>query len=205
MEIEKLGFSKEKSEINQFYVLQKTATNNAVFECVPVERMFQIDEETLLEPVELLQIAENRLDRLLGEEVRPALHRLQVAVDQIAEQFDVISFGRHQFVDDVGPHRVLQGGHSGRSQSPGEFLTLGQSLFAVERLLAQLDVTGRKPSVVLASGGPPPVGIGQVEDVDDVAGLQTQLFLLHGIVVPEGDGQDAFRGRAVTDRFVFRL
>ena len=62
------------------YVFDETLADDAVLQAVPVEAVFQIDQETLLELVDGLQVAENGRDALLAEQIRPAAHRNQVAL-----------------------------------------------------------------------------------------------------------------------------
>lgn len=62
---------------------------------------------------------------------------------------------------------------------------------------------GRKPSLVVDDAPPPPLLVGGVHHLDDVAGLEAELSLIHGDVIPERLGvhhvavADELRGGSV--------
>ena len=68
-----------------------------------------------------------------------------------------------------------------------------------------LNVWSGYPSVFVALGGPPPVGVGEVDDVDDVTGCEMQLFGLDAHVIPQGDGQPTLEDGAEATRHSFLL
>ena len=63
------------------------------------------------------------------------------------------------------------------------------------------DEAGGEPGLPVRAATPPPVLVGGFQDLDDVPGLEAQLLLVHGHVVPQGLGADH---AAIADQLEWR-